>query len=265
MVELIRDEGYDIVSHLAVHARRAQIGGPLLKKLMSRVAGLSLHWLTGLPTHDATNAFRVYRRGSAQRNGDRKSRRLRVFPGNHREGVRGWAEDHGNSLNLARPLRGSVAVQATHLAAPLPPLVLLRADPPPAAPTKRLTPRTCRSLIDSGDRRVETYPRIDRFRAIASIPGLRSLAIPTRRASEGRWPRPARDTAGPLACTVGLVWPQAGPGSLFPAGRLIVDRDPTRSSFDVYPAWRRFQVTYSIEAPSRRDREGPRVPPMALC
>jgi hypothetical protein len=39
-----------------------QIGGPKLKSLMSRAAGLSLHWFAGLPTHDATNAFRAYRR-----------------------------------------------------------------------------------------------------------------------------------------------------------------------------------------------------------
>jgi len=39
-----------------------QIGGPWVKGLMSRTAGVSLHWLAGFPTHDATNAFRAYRR-----------------------------------------------------------------------------------------------------------------------------------------------------------------------------------------------------------
>lgn len=39
-----------------------QIGGPLLKGLMSRAAGVSLHWLAGLPTHDPTNSFKAYRR-----------------------------------------------------------------------------------------------------------------------------------------------------------------------------------------------------------
>ncbi|HYR54411.1 MAG TPA: glycosyltransferase [Methylomirabilota bacterium] len=37
-----------------------QIGGPLLKRTMSRVAGLSLHWLGGLPIHDATSNYRLY-------------------------------------------------------------------------------------------------------------------------------------------------------------------------------------------------------------
>jgi glycosyltransferase involved in cell wall biosynthesis len=37
-----------------------QLGGPLLKRTMSRVAGLTLHWFGGLPTHDATNSYRLY-------------------------------------------------------------------------------------------------------------------------------------------------------------------------------------------------------------
>lgn len=37
-----------------------QIGGPFLKRTLSRMAGLSLYYLAGLPTHDATNNFRLY-------------------------------------------------------------------------------------------------------------------------------------------------------------------------------------------------------------
>ena len=36
-------------------------GGPRLKTFLSRTAGRSLHYLTRIPTHDATNAFRLYR------------------------------------------------------------------------------------------------------------------------------------------------------------------------------------------------------------
>ena len=39
-----------------------QIGGPLLKRTLSRAAGLSLHWLGRVPIHDATNNFKLYRR-----------------------------------------------------------------------------------------------------------------------------------------------------------------------------------------------------------
>jgi glycosyltransferase involved in cell wall biosynthesis len=62
MVELMELEGYDVVCASRYMKGGQQIGGPKLKSLMSRAAGLSLHWLAGLPTHDATNAFRAYRR-----------------------------------------------------------------------------------------------------------------------------------------------------------------------------------------------------------
>jgi glycosyltransferase involved in cell wall biosynthesis len=39
-----------------------QIGGPVLKGLLSRLAGVSLHRLAGLPTRDPTNSFKAYRR-----------------------------------------------------------------------------------------------------------------------------------------------------------------------------------------------------------
>ena len=39
-----------------------QIGGPWLKGLLSRMAGLSLNALAGLPTRDPTNSFKAYRR-----------------------------------------------------------------------------------------------------------------------------------------------------------------------------------------------------------
>jgi dolichol-phosphate mannosyltransferase len=37
-------------------------GGPWFKQMLSRAAGLSLHWLRGIPIHDATNAFKIYDR-----------------------------------------------------------------------------------------------------------------------------------------------------------------------------------------------------------
>jgi len=61
MVRLIRDEGYDIVCASRYMRGGRQIGGPILKRTLSRVAGISLCWFGGLPIHDATNAFRAYR------------------------------------------------------------------------------------------------------------------------------------------------------------------------------------------------------------
>jgi dolichol-phosphate mannosyltransferase len=37
-----------------------QIGGPALKSLLSRVAGLSLYWFARVGTRDATNSFKAY-------------------------------------------------------------------------------------------------------------------------------------------------------------------------------------------------------------
>ncbi len=40
----------------------SQMGGPLVKRTLSKWAGLSLHYLARIPTHDATNSFKLYRR-----------------------------------------------------------------------------------------------------------------------------------------------------------------------------------------------------------
>ncbi len=61
MVALARD-GADIVAASRYMHGGHQIGGPLVKRLMSRTAGLSLHWIAGVPTHDPTNNFKLYRR-----------------------------------------------------------------------------------------------------------------------------------------------------------------------------------------------------------
>jgi len=37
-----------------------QIGGPLIKRTLSRIAGLSLYYLGRVGTHDATNSFKAY-------------------------------------------------------------------------------------------------------------------------------------------------------------------------------------------------------------
>ena len=61
MVELARS-GADVVSASRYMKGGRQIGGPPLKRLMSRMAGLSLHWLARVPTHDPTNNFKLYSR-----------------------------------------------------------------------------------------------------------------------------------------------------------------------------------------------------------
>jgi dolichol-phosphate mannosyltransferase len=61
MVRLARD-GADVVAASRYMRGGGQVGGPLVKRLMSRAAGLSLHWLGGVQTHDPTNNFKLYSR-----------------------------------------------------------------------------------------------------------------------------------------------------------------------------------------------------------
>lgn len=55
-------EGYDLVAASRYMRGGRQLGGPALKGLLSRAAGLSLHWLVGLPTADPTSAYKIYRK-----------------------------------------------------------------------------------------------------------------------------------------------------------------------------------------------------------
>ncbi|MDX1584765.1 MAG: glycosyltransferase [Thermoanaerobaculia bacterium] len=66
MVRLIKEEGFDVVCASRYVPGGAQIGGPRLKGFLSRTAGVSLHLLTGIPTHDITNSFRAYRTSVVQ-------------------------------------------------------------------------------------------------------------------------------------------------------------------------------------------------------
>ena len=55
------NEGYDLVCGSRYMKGGRQIGGPLIKKMMTWTAGISLHLLTGIPTHDVSNSYKMYR------------------------------------------------------------------------------------------------------------------------------------------------------------------------------------------------------------
>jgi glycosyltransferase involved in cell wall biosynthesis len=61
MVQLAK-QGADVVAASRYMKGGHQVGGPPLKRLMSRVAGLTLHWFARVPTHDPTNNFKLYSR-----------------------------------------------------------------------------------------------------------------------------------------------------------------------------------------------------------
>jgi dolichol-phosphate mannosyltransferase len=54
--------GADVIAASRYVQGGRQLGGPRLKGLLSRAAGLSLHHLAGLPIHDPTSNFKLYRR-----------------------------------------------------------------------------------------------------------------------------------------------------------------------------------------------------------
>lgn len=55
-------EGADVVAGSRYMRGGSQQGGPLLKRTLSRTAGLSLHLLGGIGTHDPTSNFKLYSR-----------------------------------------------------------------------------------------------------------------------------------------------------------------------------------------------------------
>jgi dolichol-phosphate mannosyltransferase len=55
-------QGYQVVVGSRYMKGGSIEGGPWLKQFLSRAAGITLHWLRGIPTHDATNAFKIYDR-----------------------------------------------------------------------------------------------------------------------------------------------------------------------------------------------------------
>jgi glycosyltransferase involved in cell wall biosynthesis len=61
MARLVRD-GADVVAGSRYVRGGRQEGGPLLKRTLSQLAGMSLHYLGGLPIRDVTNNFRAYSR-----------------------------------------------------------------------------------------------------------------------------------------------------------------------------------------------------------
>lgn len=54
--------GADVVAGSRYMRGGRQLGGPPVKRLLSRMAGLSLHHVAGIATHDATNNFKLYSR-----------------------------------------------------------------------------------------------------------------------------------------------------------------------------------------------------------
>ena len=55
-------EGYDIVCGSRYMKGGRRVGGPKLQGFFSKFVGITLHYILNLPTHDAPNAFKIYRK-----------------------------------------------------------------------------------------------------------------------------------------------------------------------------------------------------------
>ena len=60
--EMVRrvEDGATVVCASRYMKGGKQVGGPRFKKFLSRMAGVTLHFFAGLPTHDPTNSFKAY-------------------------------------------------------------------------------------------------------------------------------------------------------------------------------------------------------------
>jgi dolichol-phosphate mannosyltransferase len=56
-------QGCDLVCGSRYMKGGRLIGGPFFKQFLSRMSGLTLRYLRGVPTHDATNSFKLYDAG----------------------------------------------------------------------------------------------------------------------------------------------------------------------------------------------------------
>jgi len=65
MVDLA-GQGYDIVAPSRYMPGGKLYGGPFFKQLLSRLAGVSLHWICRIPTHDITNSYKLYKRSAVE-------------------------------------------------------------------------------------------------------------------------------------------------------------------------------------------------------
>lgn len=56
------EEGFDVVCGSRYAKGGKQIGGPFIKKTLSRMAGMSIRYVARVPTSDVTNSFKLYRK-----------------------------------------------------------------------------------------------------------------------------------------------------------------------------------------------------------
>ncbi len=122
MVALAR-AGADVVAASRYMRGGRQVGGPLLKRLMSRTAGLTLHWFAGVADPRSDQQFQALLPPVSRLDHDREHGRVRTGARADREGDAGRAAGRRGPDDVARPDRGQEQLQAAQVAAELPALV----------------------------------------------------------------------------------------------------------------------------------------------
>ena len=56
------EEGFDVICGSRYMRGGKKMGGPFLQTFFSRFVGLSLRLISGIPTYDVSNAFKMYRK-----------------------------------------------------------------------------------------------------------------------------------------------------------------------------------------------------------
>ena len=103
-----------------------QVGGPFLKRIMSRLAGLSLYWFARVGTRDATNSFKAYDRDFVRKVGIESDAGFELGPRDGGQGPPPPPAGGRAAHHLARPHGRRIELPGLGLAAPLPAVVPLR-------------------------------------------------------------------------------------------------------------------------------------------
>ena len=119
-------QGYDLICGSRYMTGGKLIGGPFFKQLLSRISGLTLHYFRGVPTHDATNSFKLY---DAQMVRELRVESVAGFELGLELTVKAFLNGYPHrrdSQRVARPHRRHVALPGDALDAALPEVVFLR-------------------------------------------------------------------------------------------------------------------------------------------
>ena len=149
LVRLV-ERGVAVAAASRYMAGGQQVGGPLLKGMMSASAGRSLRMLARVGTRDATNSFKAYSTDVRPGGRHRQQGRVRDRHRADRQGQAAPAADCRDPHDLAGPARRPVQLPGRGLAPQVPAVVPVRVRPRGSSLDE------LKNLTGSADRQKET-------------------------------------------------------------------------------------------------------------